>query len=314
MANVGLDLANRSVKVVSNTYQDCYLNRLQKIYGMENEQFSVDKMIYEYGDVKYALTGKGLSSGGRDSQRYFTEEYLIEFLIAIVKSTQDTTVDVVLPLPCEDFKNKKLVAKIKEHLKGKYEIKVNDKNRLVIVNSIRVITQPFGVLVHYLLDINGEFIGDRHKYKYVVVDVGFGTTDIICTDGLRVEKIIGCNIGCLDIMNYFLDYINMNHEDIKVTRNDFSDNIINPVLKKYGEVFDFSNEFKMAKQIVTEEIKTFMRDSGIDTMMYDRVIYDGGGSILLQNELITKRNEKLYPNAQMANAKGAFIYGNIRNK
>lgn len=313
MSMLGLDLANRSVKVVSGTYQDCYVNRLQKIYGIENEQYSVDKTIYEYGGRKYALTGKGLSSGGRDSDRYFTEEYLVELLIAVTKSTVDTTVDIVLPLPCEDYKNKKLVAKIKEYLKGKYEIKINDRNRLVIINSIRVIAQPFGVLVHYLLDINGEFINDRHKYKYVVIDIGYGTTDIICTDGLRVEKIIGCNIGCLDIMNYFLDYINANH-DIKVTRNDFSDNIINPVLKKYGDVFDFTKELQTAKSIVAGEIKTFINDSGIDLMLYDRIIYDGGGSILLQNELISKRNEKLYPNAQMANAKGAYLYGIIRNK
>lgn len=312
MSVLGLDIANRSIKAKSATGEACYINRLQPIYGMENELISVDKVIYEYEGQKYAITGKGLSSGGRNSKRYFTKEYLVELLIAVTKVTNEMSVDIVLPLPCEDYKNKGLLDEIRQHLLGKYKIKVNDVNRLIHVNSIRFISQPYGTLVDYLFDREGKLIESRAKYKYVICDIGSGTTDIICTDGVRLEKVIGCNIGCMDIMNRYLDNINSTRTDIKITRDDITGNFKSHI-EKYEEIYDFTDELNRAKLSVVNEIKTFINDSGIDMMLYDRILYCGGGSILLEKDLITQKNEKLYPNAQKSNARGAYLYGVIRN-
>ena len=68
----------------------------------------------------------------------------------------------------------------------------------------------------------------------------------------------------------------------------------------------------MATKYVSQELKSFILDSGIDLETYNRVIFTGGGSILMQNELINKRNERLYPNPQLSNAKGSYLYGLIK--
>lgn len=311
MSIISVDLANGSVKIVSSTYQDCYPNRLQRLYGMEFNHFDTETVTYKYNNKEFIINNKGLTSGGRNSNRYFTEEYLIELLIAISKATTDEKNDIVLLLPCEDYKNKKIIAQIKETLLGRYELKVNGISRIIYINSIRVIAQPFGTLIHYLINSDGEFIDDRNKFTYALIDIGQSTTDIIVTDGIKLEKIEGFNIGCMDITNRFLNLVNNSRTDIKLTRNDVS-KTFNPIIKKYDEVFNFTDEMNNAKLITVEEIKTSINDSGIDLLSVDRCIYCGGGSMLLKGYLIKNRNEKLYPSAQMSNAKGGYIYGRVR--
>lgn len=310
---IGLDIANSSIKIVSSNFADCYSNRIKLITDIEKNSFCELGNIYTINNNNYTLNNKGITSGGRSSERYFSEEYLVTLLIAISKATTDVMVDLVVPLPVEDYKNKKLRNKIKDHLIGKYEFKINGKPRIIIINTLRLIAQSYATLIHYLVDANGEFINNRDQYNYTVIDIGYGTTDIVTCDGLKIENMIGSNIGCIDILNHFIDLINNNY-DIKVTRKDFNGNIINPIINKYDETFNFEKELKMATKYVSQELKSFILDSGIDLETYNRVIFTGGGSILMQNELINKRNERLYPNPQLSNAKGSYLYGLIKGR
>lgn len=314
MQVLGLDLANGSVKVVGAGCQDVYLNRLQRLYGNEIELTNSKMTVYEYNNERYAVTGKGLTSGGRNSSRYGTKEYLLETLVAINRVAVQDRIFLVCGMPCEDYKNPIKKKELIENIKGSHRIKVNTRYKEIVIEDVHIIPQPLGTLVDFVFNSGCSIQENNDKYRYVVVDIGQGTTDIIATDGLRIEKLAGFNKGCMDIMEMYLDLINKSvaHKDNwKFSRDDFPKHI-EPIFEKYDTKHDFSQELHVAKSAVMDMINSEINDCGIDFAHYDRIIFTGGGSKALEQYLPLKYNCKLYPHAQIGNAKGFYKYGLIQ--
>lgn len=325
MQTVGLDLANRSVKVVSSSAQDKYVNRLYRFNGTEiflNNigQHKSSETIYEYDGQKYMIDARGTTSSGRDLSRYGSKEYLIESLIAISRVAVQRDIYLVAALPCEDYEVEGIADMLIDNLKSgsePYRLFVNGKEKQINITDVAVVPQPLGTLIDFIF--NGSFSSNLEdlKYRYVIVDIGQGTTDIIATNGLRIDKIFGRPVGCLNLMDTYLNLIKKNpviKENIhyRIVAEDFPKHLT-PKVEKYGQIFDFTAELDEAKKITVEQIRTVIRDSGIDFTLYDRVIYTGGGSVALKDYLdLIPGIRVVYPHAEMGNAKGFHKYGLIQ--
>ena len=306
MQVIGLEAANGSTKIVSKGMTEKYENRLERVFGREfNILGKNSQTVYEYEEQRFIISNKGTTSAGRNSKRYSTQEFLIENLVAIARVQKETDVVLGTGLPCLDYLDEKVHQAVKENLIGEHTIKVGDTVHNIKVHDVFIIPQPLGTLLDFMYDNELNIVNDRDKFRWLIIDIGRGTTDILLTDGLRATKITGANIGSMDITNLYLEYINDKYigTDYKFERSDVGAN--NDVsIRKYEQTFDFSKELDMAKKEITRRIMTFINDEGIDFSMADRIIYTGGTSLALKDYLQMNTNAKLYTYPELGNARG----------
>ena len=117
----------------------------------------------------------------------------------------------------------------------------------------------------------------------------------------------------MDIINGFIRQANAKYQgtDYHFTHSDISDDL-SPVIRKYGEEFNLESELNEVKKAVANVLSATIRRSGINLAHYDRVIYTGGGSLALKNHIKLRANEIIYPDAQIANARGFYKFALIK--
>ena len=117
----------------------------------------------------------------------------------------------------------------------------------------------------------------------------------------------------MDIVNGFIRQANTKYQgtDYHFTHSDVSDDL-SPVIRKYGEEFNLESELNEVKKAVANVLSATIRRSGINLAHYDRVIYTGGGALALKNHIKLRANEIIYPDAQIANARGFYKFALIK--
>lgn len=312
---IGVEAANGFTKTVTNAKIDTYENRLLRRHGREMSLLGgkVKEIEYNYKGERYILSNKGSTSGGRNLKRYTTKEYLIENLVAISRVQKETEVALTTGLPCEDFNDRALIEQARSRLLGTHTIFQGNVQHTIKVTEVHVVPQPLGTLVDFMFDNKLQVVNNRDQYKYLIIDIGRGTTDIILSDGMVAEMLVGTDIGCMDISNLYLQYINEDYvgRDFRFTLEDIGVNNKN-IITKYEQSFDFSKHLAVAKEEVNKRIMTFINDAGISFKMADRVIYTGGGAIALNAYLPVAENIKTHPHAQTGNARGYFKFGQYK--
>ena len=128
---IGLEIANGYIKVVSDDSEAVYPNRLKMLTGSEFSLTGTIGTVYEFNNKKYILDEKGDSSGGRSADRYLSEDYLLETLVAVSQVIKERNVALTIGVPCRDFEVKDLKTKITNHLKGKLHNILRDEKGLV---------------------------------------------------------------------------------------------------------------------------------------------------------------------------------------
>lgn len=314
---VGLEVANGFIKVVSGDTEKVYPNRLKQLNGLEFNILGDLGVIYEFNGRKYILDEKGISSGGRSSNRYLTEDYLLEMLIAISQVITERDIALTIGVPCRDFENKKLKDEIVTRIKGRHIINIikNDEVEEFVINikQLNIVCEPLGTLCDFVFNQKLQIVNDRNKFNYVIIDIGYSTTDILATNGLQVDKLYGDDFGCMDIVNEFVRQMNVKFQgtDYHFTHDDISSDI-SPIINKYGKKFIFEHELNEIKRIKAIEIDAVIRRSGINLAHYDRIIYTGGGALALEDHIQLRDNAIIYPNAQIANARGFYKFSLIK--
>ena len=314
---IGLEVANGFIKIVSNNTELTYPNRLKKLTGSEFNIIGGLGTIYEYEGKQYILDTTGTSSGGRSSDRYLSKEYLLELLIAVTQVITERNIALTIGIPCRDFGNTDLKKEIIKKLTGRHVINVilNDDTTEYIVNitDVFVMCEPLGTLCDFVFNEKLQITNERNAYNYVVIDIGYSTTDILATNGLQVDKLAGDDIGCMDIVNGLVQEMNASVKgtDHHFTYNDVSDEI-SPIVNKYGKVFDFTKELDEVKQTFATKLDAAIRRSGINLAHYDRIIFTGGGALAMKDHIKLRSNAIIYPDAQIANARGFYKFTLIK--
>jgi len=154
---------------------------------MENLHVTMDDRSYFVGD--YAEQQSRIRYFTLDQETLFRDMAKVLALTACgLFSTDEHTIDLVTGLPIRYFAQ--LREPLTKMLRGSHMVQYRTAkgqvlNRMVIINRIKVLPQPFGTLVNMLIDDRGQFVmPELSRQKVGIVDVGFRTTDIIISDRL----------------------------------------------------------------------------------------------------------------------------------
>jgi len=316
---LALDLANGFVKVtVDKTL--CYENKLRRI---KHNDFSVfnqaDEEIYTFQENQYVLDPVGgLTSGGRNNLRYGTDQYLLECLIAISKVTDKVDISLTLGLPCKDHGNTEIENKIMEKLKGTHVLRTkNRKNdeekvRVIDIKDITILCEPVGTLLDLIIDENFNIISDLEELKFLIIDIGYGTMDIIETNGLNIINKDHANIGGMTLVQDYLERINVNHSETgKVFKESDITIIPKAIINKYKKEWNFSQELETSKKYVATEITSIISQKGYAYEDYDLVVFSGGCCLQIKDYLPLPVNGVIHDDCQNSNVNGYRKYAKI---
>jgi len=159
---------------------------------VDNLHVTIDSKEYFIGDL----------AERQSNVRHFTldQTTLLENSLRILALTaagtfrgEDIQFNVVTGLPVSYFRQQK--DRLATLLRGMHRVKYHTPDAKQIessflINRIQVIPQPFGSIFNLIMNNQGKIVNtDLAKKKLGIIDVGFRTTDITISDGLRyVER------------------------------------------------------------------------------------------------------------------------------
>jgi plasmid segregation protein ParM len=329
MKIVGFEAANSFVKIKSDKGEDAYLNTLRERHDLGEDLyegafgratalnwFKYNGIIYTTGD-----TYEARSSSARDSDRYGTEEYKVESLIAIAQHVENgDEVKIVTGLPAKDYKKQSCHDDLVRNLIGTHTVYVGKEPRTFEIVEVRSILQPLGTLTFLMLNEDGspkEQGVKLAKQRKVVVDIGFGTTDVAILEGTTLIDSFGVDVAMLDAYERMLKKLDL-HNDLtpfqmeKAVRAAKSGKV---TFEYGGREYDATDAAAESLRITAGNIISRVKNR-IALDKYDATIFTGGGVLALYDHL--KHQLEGVPNAvpvrepQMANARGNYIYGKYK--
>ena len=317
LEQIALDLANGFIKV-ANKETLCYENKLRRT---RHNEFSVltqfNETIYTFEGNQYVLDPVGeITSGGRNNSRYGSDQYLLECLIAISKVTDKVDISLTIGLPCKDHGNDTIKKNIVDKLVGSHilKIKKNDSEvaRVLEIKDVTILCEPVGTLLDLIVDENLHIVPELEESKFLIVDIGHGTMDIIETNGLHITNKDHANIGGMTLVQDYLERINAKYSDTgKVFKESDVTIIPKNKINRYNEEWDFSQELTNSKKHIANEITSIISQKGYAYENYDLVVFTGGCCLQINDYLAVPSNGVIHENCQTANVNGYKKYAHI---
>lgn len=326
---IGYEVANSFVKIRSRRGEDIYPNTLRRIEPFEMDldlqsgrprytYYTIGKDTYVAGERSLKTD---ISSSSRDSDRYDTPEFFAESLIAISQHAEhEDELVIVTGLPVNHFQDGKSKEKLLRLLGGEHRIYVNGRIKTFYIRKVLVILQPIGTLTSLIFDLDGFIVNQKLvKTTKVIIDIGWGTTDVAILDGLRLIRQEPVDMAMLDA------YLNIE----RAMRHEFDyikDRNI-PLFKLEEQLRDSDSYIGWDQKFNVKAIKARAFEITASTIMsqiknkvtlsdYDQIIFTGGGvsalKIYLKAQLEDKKNIYMPSNTQMANATGFYVYGKVK--
>ena len=332
MKVIGVEAANSFVKTKSEGNESAYLNTLRErleigedLYGnafgntKKREFYKYNGVIYTKGDVHDAK-----SSSARDSDRYDSESYKIEMLIAIAEHVENgASVKAVTGLPAKDYKKDEIHGKIVNALKGTHTVYVGNEPRTFEIKDVMVILQPLGTLTFLMLNEDGSPKPQGlklAKQRKIIVDIGYGTTDVAILEGTTLIDSFGVDVSMFDAYDRILKKLGLENDvdafEVEKVIREASKNKTEAILEHGGKEYKLDELKNETFKLVTDRIVRGVKRR-VSLEKYDASIFTGGGVLALYDHL--KANLEDVPNAvpvrapQMANAVGYYIYGLNKN-
>ncbi len=328
---IGLDVANSTLKVWTDELNIKYVNTIKEIndaglvysFKADYQMFVYNKKIYEVGLT--SATG----SGGRVVSRYGSDEYITEALIAIASCLkelgdkgQNQVLRIVTGVPSSLAKNEKITSLIKEKLMGHHDIKAVTFESVLPVEfdvcEVIVVPQPLGTMYDYVYDDDADELNEKLlDQRAIVVDIGWGTTDIAILENARVRSTFSFDIGTSDYISILQEDVNNNIPDANIFslsphELDFKLLESNVVETPFGK-FDLSEFAEKHKREQAKHVYQEIMGLGLEFNKFYKIVLTGGGSLLYEKYLKEYFDDPrllIKENAVMSNCKGFWLLGN----
>lgn len=326
---IGFESANGFVKTVSDVHQEAYLNTIREITDIATEK---DLIARQYGKTVFKVGGKhyqisslenSKSSSGDSVNRYKTDEYKIESLIAIFKHLQkiDTSdcalnVYVATGVPANHYNISSVTENLDENLLGKHT--VNDVEFEIV--SMASTLQPLASFVRKILNGDGspnkteinKYMANDHKI--LIADIGFGSTDYaeIVSGSLKKSR---KSEGMREVYEGILNRAYEKEEMLRsFSLNEF---YIEGEMKKGNSIkigqynVDVTTEKHDEYKKKVSNVANEMNQNGLKYSTYDEICFVGGGTLALDKELKEEFGDDprvfFCKDAQFENARGYLI-------
>ena len=328
---IGLDVANSTLKIWTNELNLKYVNTIRPIndaglvysFKTDYQMFVYDKQIYEVG----LLSATG--SGGRGVSRYGSEDFKIEALIGITSCLKELpnfveheVLRIVTGVPSALAKNQKVISQIKQMLTGVHEVKsVTWETVRPITFEIReviVVPQPLGTMYDYVYDPEMDSLNEKLlNQRAIVIDIGWGTTDIAILETARVRSTFSFNIGTADYISDLQEDINNTMPEASIfslAPHELDEALLeSPIVETpFGE-FDLSEYIDKWQKYEAKRVYQEVMGIGLEFNKFYKIILTGGGSLLYEKylrELFDDPRLIIQDNAVMANSRGFWLLGN----
>ncbi|HDX9701730.1 TPA: ParM/StbA family protein [Bacillus thuringiensis] len=353
---IGLESANSFSKSFSNAkkngYGLKYYNTASEILDKHesiasNALSNVFTVNVNDKDRKYKVgSAEGTTSSGQSSIKY-NEQYKTETLITIYRhieamNNQDSIVKVVavIGLPTVHYRNEEIEKQIEGLLLNQKHI-VN--GRVFEIVDLDFFLQPLGTFYSLIFDHRTLELNRRSKqllderYKFLVVDPGFGTLDLTVVQGS--EKID--EHSAKYAMGYVINRVkqkaieknpsfkSLNMQPLEIDRQ-ISEAIKNDEQRiEIGQGVHKVDVTEIVKEEFNELAKKIVKEMDLPEYSFDQfegIVLTGGTSIALQEDFeklddsrfiyVQKEFEEKFtqeeydgekPDAQLANAIGYYI-------
>ena len=328
---IGLDVANSTLKIWTNELNLKYVNTIREIndaglvYSFKTDyQMDVyNKQVYEVGIL--SATG----SGGRGVSRYGSEDYKIESLIGITACLKELpnlmeheVLRVVTGVPSNLAKNQKIINQIKNLLTGIHEVKsvTWDSVRPITfeIREVIVVPQPLGTMYDYVYDPEEDALNEKLlNQRAIVIDIGWGTTDIAILETARVRSTFSFNIGSSDFISDIQEDVNNTLPDASIfslSAHELDEALLeSPIVETpFGE-YDLSEYVEKWRRYEAKRVYQEVMGIGFEFNKFYKIILTGGGSLLYEKylrELFNDPRVIIQDNAVMANCRGFWLLGN----
>ncbi len=323
---IGIDVANSTIKIwTENGEHDNYRNTVKEIndaglvysFKTDYHMYVFENQVYEVGDIQ------AMGRGARGSARYGSKGFRTEAIIgitSILKPGRRYGLRVITGVPSFLAKNNKVLDDVKQALLGSYSVKsvlwdkVDDIEFDIL--DVIVVPQPLGTMYSYLCDKDGKINTKLVEQKALVIDIGWGTTDIAILESGRVRSTFGFEAGTSDYISAIqeevsneipeanIQALNPHELDLKLLENV---NVETP----FG-TFDLSPYTEKNKELQADRIVQEVMSLGLEFNKFYKIILTGGGSLLYSKYLIQKFGDPrviVQEDPVMANAKGFFLLG-----
>lgn len=323
---VGIDVANSTIKIWTDDKHLEYRNTVKEVndaglvfsFKTDYQMFVLNKEVYEVGDIT------AMGSGGRGKARYNGKSFKIEALIGIANILEPGTKDrirVVTGLPSSLSKNNSVAEEIKKMLIGEHTIKSVkwdqiDDIQFEIVDVI-VVPQPLGTLYNFVFDEKSKAPDQTLlAQRALVVDIGFGTTDLAMLEGSRVRGTFGFELGVSDYIANLQEEVNNKFPEASIyalNPHQFDVALLKSttVETPFGK-YDLAALVEKHKEIQAKRVYESVMGLGLEYNKFYRIILTGGGSLQYEKYLKQLFNDPrliLQKDAVTANAKGFFLLG-----
>ena len=324
---IGIDVANSTIKIWSdNDLHKEYRNTVKEIndaglvysFKTNYQMYVLNKEVYEVGDLS------AMGSGGRGKARYNSNAFKTEALIGIAGILTPGTKDrirVVTGLPSSLSKNAAVAEEIKKNLKGDFSIKsvkwdsVDDINFEIV--DVIVVPQPLGTLYNFVYDEGtGELNQKLLSQRALIVDIGWGTTDLAVLEESRVRGTFGFEIGVSDYVANLQEEVNDKMPEANIYalnphQLDVALLASTTVETPFGK-FDLSKLAEKHKELQAKRVYEAVMGLGLEFNKFYRIILTGGGALQYEKFLRTMFNDPrliIQQDAVTANAKGFHLLG-----
>jgi plasmid segregation protein ParM len=271
--------------------------------SVDGEEYFVGELAIEQSDHPY----RSLSV-----DRTTDTVTKVMFLTSLAMTTEHPieSFKVVTGLPVKDFTMYKQT--YIDKFTGTHEIFLHGEKRLIHIEKVIVVPQPYGSFCDGLFTAEGEIDEDFAENHVGIIDIGYGTSDFIQVKNYRyLERFSSTSANGIssiyrDIANYLSTHHSIHKEDFEL-----EEIIRTGELKIRGGSIDISEPLKSAKRSLAKKVGNEIKSMWSNLPEVSLIIVAGGGGALLYDELteILGDDIVLADNSQLANVRGYRNWG-----
>jgi len=319
--NIGIDLGYGYVKVTDGQTAHVlpstvgvgqkirFKSLLTSFYKpTENLAITVDNKKYFVGELAIKQSEVVSRSLGRNRIEDTSAKVLLLAALSLYAEKEDQSFNVITGLPVDYYSTFR--DDWSELMLGMHAVKIDngqqEKSKIIKIEKLQIIPQPFGTLYDKILNNEGEIKDETFgDLRIGIVDIGFKTSDFAVADGLEfIDKLSSSSEVAMStafnlLTEKFREKYLINKESYQL------DKVVETgILRVAGESINVEEHINEAFSIVANKIATEI-NSIWDKRDLDKIILTGGGGEAISKYLLPKfGNMELVKGAQFANVRG----------
>lgn len=320
MKIVSFETANSYIKLFDQgkeviTYPNTWIYAPFEAIGKQSiRTFKVNEEAYQVG-----VSRDFQSSSGKGADRYDKESFYTETIIALAHVVEDgEKIIASTGLPANHY-TKAIIENLKDKFEKSHVVEVDGKVKKFTIKELDVSLQPLGSFFYSIFDEEGQ---ERTSFDelmagdLVVVDIGFGSTDIAEIRQGQLVDYQEVNTAMIDAYMNLIARIKDRYADTNLGTASLHPLRLE-IETRDKDSFSFGNEVypiaELREKAFNQTAKRIM-DSVTNLKQltkYDRVIFTGGGVEALRTHLnkhLKIPNASVLHNSQEANVRGFNVF------